>query len=79
MSKSKVIQQILVCPERYQETIQQANYDDLKIVFSTYVQHYTCESSKKIMENYSEQELREKLLGSSQTVISTLKQIVGVL
>lgn len=76
MCKSNVIQQILSCPENYPKIIQQANYNDIQTVFSTYIQHYTGEEPREIMGHYTEQELREKLLGSSQTVIRTLRKDV---
>lgn len=75
MQNTSIIETIINNPEQYQVIIEQASYSDLKLVFETYKQQYTDEDPCQILQSFNEISLREKLLGCSKSVISTLREV----
>ncbi len=74
MDNPLILNEIIKNPQMYEVIINKASYDELKVIFEAYKQRYTDEKPAHILPFYSEAELRQKLLGCSQTVISTLQQ-----
>lgn len=71
MDNPLILNEIIKNSQMYEVIINKASYDELKVIFEAYKQRYT---DAHILPFYSEAELRQKLLGCSQTVISTLQQ-----
>lgn len=71
-----IIKKIIQNPQNYKTIIQQASFDELKEVYTTYMKHYTSENVYIMVQSYTESALREKLLGCSRTVMDTLSKMV---
>ena len=71
MDNPSILNKIIKNPQMYEVIINKASYDELKVIFEAYKQRYTDENLANILPFYSEAKLRQKLLGCSQTVIST--------
>ncbi|QLB19917.1 hypothetical protein [Mannheimia granulomatis] len=73
--QSQIIQRIVHSPNDYKNIIENANFSELKEIFSEYKQRYTDEDTDSIVQFYhDEYDLRSKLLSCSQSVIDTLSK-----
>lgn len=68
-----ITQKILDNPENYKEIINGSTFDDWKELYKIYQSYYTKDNVDIMVNCYTEENLKEKLLGCSQTIISTLK------
>lgn len=72
---SNIIQKIVDNPENYQKIIHESSVDDWKVLYKFYQSYYTKENIEIMLDCFTEEQLKEKLLGCSQTIISTLKSL----
>lgn len=71
--KQDIIWKIISEPSDYTTLINNASYEELKEIFIQYQKNYLEEPTSAIPFYENEQVLREKLLGCSKTVISSLR------
>lgn len=69
-----IIKRILENEDSYAILVQKCSYDELKQIYIAYKSPTTSQAAQEV-SFYTEAELREKLLGSSATVISFLKSL----
>lgn len=72
---SNIIQKILDNPENYQQIINESSTDDRKELYKTYKSCHTDDNVEIMANCFTEEELKNKLLGCSQTIISILKML----
>lgn len=70
-----ITQKILDNPENYKEIINGSTFDDWKELYKIYQSYYTKDNVDIMVNCYTEENLKEKLLGCSQTIISILKKL----
>lgn len=70
--QQQIIGEIISEPSNYETLINNASYEELKAVFIQYQKNYLEDPVSTISFYENEEGLRNKLLGCSSTVISTL-------
>lgn len=75
MPDLSIVDKIIETPHKYHEIIENASYDELKVVFIVYKQKYTEENPSDLLKFYSEDTLREKILGCSKSILCSLNHL----